>query len=76
LVLEGEHEQISCRGRYHCASCAYHRGEIVELNGTFCLCSRGWVKIVFETTLERPVRVKLEKAIGRGDDICKYNVHY
>jgi len=34
------------------------------------------VKIVFETLLERLVRVELEKAIGRGDDVCKYNVHY
>lgn len=55
--------------------CPLVRRGIVELNGTFCLCSRGWVKAVFEVLLERPVRVELEKAIGRGDDICKYNVH-
>jgi hypothetical protein len=30
VTLEGEHRQISCCGRYHCASCAYHRGDIVE----------------------------------------------
>jgi predicted hydrocarbon binding protein len=61
-----------------CATCGCHlvmRG-IVELSGTFCLCSRGWVKAVFEALLKRPVRVELEKAIGRGDDVCKYNVHY
>jgi predicted hydrocarbon binding protein len=54
--------------------CPLVRQDIVELNGTFCLCSRGWVKAVFEALLKRPVRVELEKAIGRGDDICKYNV--
>jgi predicted hydrocarbon binding protein len=56
--------------------CPLVRQGIVELNGTFCLCSRGWVKAVFEKLLKRPVRVELEKAIGRGDDTCKYNVHY
>jgi predicted hydrocarbon binding protein len=56
--------------------CPLVRRGIVELNGTFCLCSRGWVKAVFEKLLKRPVRVELEKAIGRGDDTCKYNVHY
>jgi hypothetical protein len=56
--------------------CPLVRRGIVELSGTFCLCSRGWVKTVFEALLERPVRVELEKAIGRGDDVCKYNVHF
>jgi len=56
--------------------CPLVRRGIVELSGTFCLCSRGWVKAVFEALLKRPVRVELEKAIGRGDDVCKYNVHY
>ena len=56
--------------------CPLVRRGIVELSGTFCLCSRGWVKTVFEALLERPVRVVLEKAIGRGDNVCKYNVHY
>jgi predicted hydrocarbon binding protein len=56
--------------------CPLVRRGIVELSGTFCLCSRGWMKTVFEALLERPVRVELEKAIGRGDDVCKYNVHF
>ena len=41
---------------------------------TFCLCSRGWVRSVFEALLGRPVGVELEKAIGRRDDVCKYVV--
>jgi predicted hydrocarbon binding protein len=44
------------------------------MNATLCLCSRGWVKTIFETLLGKPVRVELEKAIGRGDDICRYVV--
>jgi len=28
-----------------------------------------------EALLRKPVRIDLEKAIGRGDDVCRYVVH-
>jgi predicted hydrocarbon binding protein len=52
------------------------RKGVVKLTGAFCFCSRGWVKAIFEALLKRPVRVELEKAIGFGDEVCKYNVNY
>jgi len=55
--------------------CPLVRHKVVDLTGTFCLCSRGWVKKIFETLLERPVNVKLEKSIGRGDKVCKFAVY-
>ncbi len=33
---------------------------LVELSPTLCLCSRGWIKAVFETALGSPVKVELE----------------
>jgi len=56
--------------------CPLVLNEVVELSGTFCLCSRGWVKAIFETLLKRPVNVELEKARGLGDEECRYVVHY
>ncbi|MCW3978960.1 MAG: DUF6144 family protein [Candidatus Bathyarchaeota archaeon] len=56
--------------------CPLVRQGVVELTGTFCYCSRGWVRAIFETLLKKPVKVELEKAIGLGDDICKYNVYF
>ena len=56
--------------------CLLVRQGVVKLTGTFCLCSRGWVKAIFEAMLKKPVMVELEKAIGFGDEVCKYNVHY
>lgn len=56
--------------------CPLVRQGVVELTGTFCYCSRGWVRAIFETLLKRTVEVELEKAIGLGDDVCKYNVHF
>ncbi len=41
---------------------------------TTCYCSLGWVNAVFETILGKPVKVKLEQAIGRGDKVCKFTI--
>jgi predicted hydrocarbon binding protein len=54
--------------------CPLVREGLVKLSPTFCVCSRGWVKAVFETALERPVEVELEQAIGRGDPVCRFSV--
>jgi hypothetical protein len=32
------------------------------------------VSTIFEALLRRPVRVELEKALGLGDDECRYAV--
>ena len=45
-----------------------------ELSPSFCNCSRGWIKELFESVLERPVSVDLEKSIKRGDDLCRLRV--
>ena len=56
--------------------CPLVRHGVVNLTETFCLCSRGWVKTIFEVLLRRPVDVELRKAIGRGDDTCRYDVYF
>lgn len=55
--------------------CPLVKHKVVNLTGTFCLCSRGWVKKIFETLLKKPVNVELEKSIGLGDKLCKFVVH-
>ena len=45
-----------------------------ELSPSFCNCSRGWIKELFESALDKPVRVELEKSIKKGDDLCKFKV--
>jgi len=46
-----------------------------RLSPTFCNCSKGWIKEVFESALEKPIAVELEKSIKQGDRVCKFNVH-
>jgi predicted hydrocarbon binding protein len=55
--------------------CPLVRKKVVDLSGTFCYCSRGWVKKIFETSLKKSVNVELEKSIGRGDKVCKFVVY-
>ena len=55
--------------------CPLVKNRIVSPTGTFCNCSRGWVKSIFETVLKKSVSVELEKSIGRGDEICKFVIH-
>ncbi len=45
-----------------------------ELSPSWCNCSRGWIKQLFESALERPIQVELEKSIVRGDDCCRFKV--
>ena len=47
---------------------------LVELTPSFCDCSRGWVKAVFEVALGKPVEVELPQAVGKGDKVCKFVV--
>lgn len=42
----------------------------------YCNCTKGWVKAVFETVLEKAVDVNLEKAIAWGDEYCKIVIKY
>jgi hypothetical protein len=54
--------------------CSLVRFGVVKNTGVFCDCSKGWVQTIFSTLLKQPVRVDLEKAIGFGDDECRYIV--
>lgn len=45
-----------------------------KLSGTYCNCSRGWAKALFEGTMGRPVEVIMEKSIINGDDQCKFRI--
>lgn len=46
--------------------CPLVRNKIIDPTETFCFCSRGWVKKIFETTLKKSVTVELEKLLVAG----------
>jgi len=45
-----------------------------KLSGTYCNCSRGWAKALFEGAVGRPVEVVLEKSIVNGDGECRFRI--
>jgi len=47
-----------------------------KLSGTYCNCSRGWAKALFEGAVGRPVEVIMEKSIINGDSECKFRVMF
>lgn len=41
---------------------------------TYCFCSCGWYRQLFETIFERPVKVELLGSIIQGDDSCRFRI--
>jgi predicted hydrocarbon binding protein len=70
LKLDGNEIHVE----YEKCYCPLVRDYHENLPVTFCNCSRGWLKELFESALEKPVKVKLEKSIKRGDNICRFRV--
>ena len=47
----------------------------VELSDTYCSCSSGWLKEMFETVVGKPVDVEIESTINRGAEKCRFLVN-
>jgi predicted hydrocarbon binding protein len=45
-----------------------------RLPDTYCLCSRGWLKEMFETVVGHPVEVALLESVKRGAEQCRFTV--
>ena len=70
LHLEGDNVYVV----YEKCYCPFVKAYPEKLSPTWCNCSRGWIKELFESALGKPVDVKLEKSIKQGDNICKFKV--
>lgn len=59
---------------YEKCYCPLVRAYPGELSSTFCNCSRGWIKELFESALGREVDVEILSTIRRGDDVCRFEI--
>jgi effector-binding domain-containing protein len=59
----------------HCPiiKAAILRGETIS--PTFCNCGAGWFKPLWETILERPVKITCEESVLQGHDRCKFAIY-
>jgi len=58
--------------RCYCGSVSQTRQAFLE---TYCHCSCGWYRQLFETLLERPVQVELLSSVIQGSDRCRFIIH-
>ncbi|MGD2033449.1 MAG: hypothetical protein PVF73_00215 [Bacteroidales bacterium] len=42
--------------------------------GSYCECSLGWQKFMFETVFEKPVEVRHKETILRGGNTCRFEI--
>lgn len=45
-----------------------------RLPDTYCYCSRGWLKEMFELVVGKPVDVDLTESIKRGGQKCRFTI--
>lgn len=57
--------------RCYCPIVASYKGELPK---SWCNCSRGWIKELFESALGKPVKVLLEKSVKQSDKSCRFKV--
>jgi predicted hydrocarbon binding protein len=43
---------------------------------TYCHCSAGWYKSLFEAAFDKPVKVKLKQSIIQGADSCEFEIEF
>lgn len=67
-----QREKSSVRVVYSKCYCPLVQGASPFMSETYCNCSRGWLKEVFETVMEKPIAVKLEDSIMKGGKQCRF----
>lgn len=70
--LHAIHFEYPCKGQ---CLCPMVQSGLMRLDAPLCDCTRGWAKTCFETLLNRPVEVTIEKSLGRGDKTCSILVN-
>jgi predicted hydrocarbon binding protein len=55
----------------HCGSVSRTKEPV---SATFCYCSCGWFKKLFEAVLGVPIRVTLRRSMIQGDDRCEFSI--
>ncbi|TFF94940.1 hypothetical protein EU546_04255 [Candidatus Thorarchaeota archaeon] len=54
--------------------CPLVKGSDEEISATFCCCSGGWVKQLWEGVFEQSVEVELSESLLKGDNRCTHAV--
>lgn len=72
LKLRGKDTIIGGYDRCYCGMVSKTRTPFPDL--TYCHCSTGWYKQLFETALKKPVKVTIKKSIICGAKTCEFEI--
>ena len=75
MVNTVQHLKTTKDKRYYFCHCDYARAVNDQISLTYCYCGAGWCKGIWETVLEKPIRVDIVKSVLQGDDVCRFAVH-
>lgn len=71
LLMESEGKLFMVYPECYCHHIKNLEGDIPK---TYCYCTEGWVRHLFETAFQRNVNVEIEKSIIWGDDKCQIRI--
>lgn len=76
--LEGkwELEEGEATGIFHQCGCPLVRSAMIRLHPVQCYCSRAMVESIFSEIAGKHVHAEIKRSIGRGDEVCEFNVTY
>jgi hypothetical protein len=79
MAQEYLHEPDERLKRYYYCHCPWVRESLKEgdvaVSPTFCLCSAGFHKKVWEVIFEQPIQAEIVETVLKGDPWCKIAIH-
>lgn len=60
------------RGIFGECGCPLVRTGLIKLHPVQCYCSQSMMETIFSRVSKRPVEVRINRSIGRGDDACDF----
>ncbi len=73
LMLKDKHTITGGYDKCYCGQVKHTKTPFPKL--TYCYCSVGWYKQLFETALGRPVNVEITQSIISGAKTCEFVIH-
>jgi hypothetical protein len=56
--------------------CPFVSENLSEIPASYCECTKGWTKTVFQTAFGRSVNVEIEQTILRGGECCRMKITF
>jgi len=57
-----------------CYCSQVNKGPKGKISATYCNCSRGWIKALFEGATGKPIEVRMEESMINGNNECKFRI--